>query len=142
MPATAPTGEAAQALQYAFEKLGEIAHQYGPPAVNAAAEVVKVNAIGNLVAGGVCAVLTAASFYGAIRCGRMARVEGKKDIFDQNDLFLIGGAVGCGVLGLASAILAIIVLCTVCDVWLWTALFNPKLALAHEVMKALAGRAS
>ena len=103
-------------------KLEALATEHGAEAVNTAATIVQVNAVINLVWGGffLCLFLTCIWFdWFCI----------KKTSDDLKEDWSAGIAISI-LVGLFSSIL-----CGVfwLNIWNWIALFNPKLALAHDI---------
>lgn len=140
--------DATEALKLAFDKLAELANTYGPPAVNTAAEVVRINAIGSLAVAALGVAMATAG--GVVFCRYITKaIKASADwdawIEDRTNklsrpsvdsaaylpvLIPSGAAV---VLGLAVSIFRLV------NVWTWVALWNPKLALAAKVVNALPG---
>lgn len=121
----------------AIAKLGQLSQEHGPQAVNLAAQVVQVNAINTLTGIPAWGAVTAAALYGCHWCFRRfekVRQGGEYDEYDA-PLWLCGIVpFGIGALiGFTGFMYALF------DVWAWVALFNPKLALAHEVFAKIAG---
>lgn len=116
----------------ALAKLSELATQHGPQAVDLAAAVVQVDAVNTL---------SGIPGYGALLGGtvwamrwvlRKARPEDEDDYGDHTWL------IGLIPLGIAAAVFAYGFMYALLNVWAWVGLFNPKLALAHEVFLKLA----
>lgn len=121
----------------ALAKLGELVQQHGPDAVNLAAQVVQVNAAGNLIVG-VLALAAAGGCAALIkRPLKVVREESAKDFMVRNDARELFGVVGVVALTIVGTILAIVSAVSLFDVWTWIGLFNPKLALAHEVLSRI-----
>ena len=141
-------------VDQALTKLGELVSKHGPQAVDLAAEVVRVNAIGTIVPGLIGALVSAASVYGACKLYALGTRKNKEHAAaynaylkdrtgtlsnpDDESIAPFGIAIGLGVVALFSTITSLVLLT---DVWAWVALFNPKLALAREVIVKLAGLA-
>lgn len=121
--------DTAQALQAAFEKLGELAHQYGPSALDTAEKVVQINAINTLTGIIGWGLVLGACVWLTFRARSMA--------VDDGDWW--PGVFVCLALDLTFLIVVLIYLF---DVWAWVGLFNPKLGLAHDVLTALMQKAS
>lgn len=116
----------------ALAKIEQLIQAHGQQAVDAAVAVERMNGINTLV--------SAAGF--AVLAGGFAKLatwlNGKRPSGDEileNPLPAIGtcvawlAACGCGV-GVVVQLF---------DAWAWTAIFNPKLALAHDILSHLAG---
>lgn len=120
---------AVQAIDRAFQKLSELAAQYGPSAVDTAAEVVRVSAVGDLMrAGGALALCLL--FGGA--CAFFGWRAAKADTLDEEGWMNL--AVGCFFVAVGFLLGSLFGLL---DVWMWTALVNPKLALAHDLLSKI-----
>lgn len=121
----------------ALSKLGELVAKHGPEAVDLAAQVVRVNALNTLsgvIGYGALAGLTFAALRFALA---RAKEHQSRDAYD--DLPKVGwgfaiAASGVGATGFAWAAAA-----SALNIWAWVALFNPKLALAHQVLAKFAG---
>lgn len=148
----------------ALAKLGELVAKHGPQAVDMAAAVLQTEALGTLVRG---VVLLAASATAVIagrhflRMNQSAAAEWDayriaRDQHDYPSLYptadkkpparpsrplvseeatAFGIVTGFVVAGCFAAAAAAHLL----GIWTWVALFNPKLALAHEVIAKFAG---
>lgn len=117
----------------ALAKLGELATQHGPQAVDLAAQVVQVDAAGGLVIGTACLL---AAVIGGRKAIKVLRA-GYDEEWGDGPL-IVGGIVGCVV----AALVGIFGAACLLDIWNWVGVFNPKLALAHEVFVKLARAAS
>lgn len=129
-----------QLIETGFQKLGELTTKFGPPAIEAAAQVVRVDALGNILWG-------AAELGGAALIAnfilrpllRYVKSEGAKNYHDQSVEALVFGWIGAIGLGAALVTVAFLAIRGMLDPWVWAALFNPKLALAAKVVHALPG---
>lgn len=111
-------------LDQAIAKLGELVSKHGPQAVDLAASVVQVDAMGNLIRGGAFGV---AALVATALCFSFWRWI----LSDEGD----GEAAGLACLGSGAAlVLWVFALVPVLNVWNWVALYEPRLALAHEVL--------
>lgn len=118
-------------VDQALQKLGELVEKHGPQAVDLAAQVVQLNAAQNLAS---AAGLAGVSIGGLF----MARwLQGRAQAADADDDFgyRIGVTFSLGV----STVLGVWSLFSFLNIWSWIALFNPKLALAHDVLARLTG---
>ena len=114
----------------ALAKLEALVAQHGPQAVDTAAEVVRVGAIGDLIVGAGCAVATALIWRTLHRVSTTRWKE--TDVFDDPmGPFPMIALLAAGFLSCVTTIGALEGLL---DVWNWVALFNPKLALAHQIL--------
>ena len=115
-----------------LDKLDTMATKYTPEVIDAATSAVTVTAIGNILSGlvGIGAVIFTwwATKNFAKYCRRKHQAEGWRSDWD------VGWALGLGVGGITSGIIALISVWSLFDVWNWVALFNPKLALAHRIL--------
>ncbi len=125
----------AQSLDVTFTNLSQLSRAYGAPAVEMAEKVLQRSAQGQifvglgLLAGAGVLALTATrlgiSFRRADDCG--------------NEGALVGCLFGCifTVLGTIGATIGGFLM--VSDIWAWTALTDPALALAHKVFGSMGG---
>lgn len=121
-------------VDQAIAKLGELVSKHGPQAVDLAAQVVQVQAVGNLGIGVLTSAASIAGFIGVARHiqSTKARYGERYDITDTSPVIVAGG-------GTISAIAGLVALTYLLDVWNWVALSNPKLALAHQVLTRVTG---
>ena len=122
-------------VDQALAKLGELVSKHGPDAVNLAAQVVQVDALNRLTNLPFFAALSAATFM--LARWFLKRADAIEDEYDRT-----GWHIGMAFSGGASVLTFIPAVWTLFDVWMWVALFNPKLALAHEVFERLTKVAS
>jgi len=125
-------GDVTQALQLAFDKLGEIAQHYGPSALDLATRAERMQGIASIVEGAFAFGISALS----IAALRHALKKLREDDDDAPWVVVL-------VIGAVIGMISFFVGCAgLFDVWAWTALFDPKLALAHDVLSALTAKAS
>ena len=117
-------GEKGQQYVAAME---EITKQYAPDVANAILAVVRINGIQELFQVLGC-------FFFAGICAFVAKLSYKKchgniysDLCGPMVIFGIMGATVTGVVGIVNAI----------DVWMWVAIFEPKLRLAKDIISAV-----
>lgn len=142
----------------ALDRLAELVRQHGPEAVNIAVQVVQINAIqGVVVAAAALVALVVTIRFATSRLSRAIKqqtahdrafetyikTDGADDTLrrawkntpDSDPVDWIAG-------GAAAVIAAVsFVMATTCllNIWTWIALFNPHLALAHDVWTRIAG---
>lgn len=121
-----------QALQFAFDRLGSIAQHYGPSAIDLAVRAARMEGVASIIEGVIALGVS-------LVCLALVRRALKKLPETADEAPWIVVLVGGGILGIISAIVAC---CGLFDVWAWTALFDPKLALAHDILTALTAKAS
>lgn len=119
-------------VDQALAKLGELVQQHGPQAVETAAHVVQVDAMGTIVRGVGLMALGAASAAGAVVCFKRASDGDPCSFADA----LLAPMLSF-VFGIVAPLVLVMGLLNVIDVWSWVAIFDPKLALAHEIMQRL-----
>lgn len=123
-------------VDQAIAKLGELVSKHGPQAVDLAASVIQVDALGSLLFGAAmipAAVLTWRAARKAFTlANRKIRNESYRHIEVYRDQFGWWMATSAG--AAATLVFALIAASNLLHVWNWVALFNPKLALAHEVL--------
>ncbi len=125
------TGEVTFNVDQLLAKLEALAAANAAQAVDLGAAVVQVNAVGGLAVGGFCVAA-------AVVAAFVARTGIKK--YDDDDLtYNQQGA--WQIVGVFAAIIAIFfsvgALVGLGNPWNWVGLFNPKLALAHELFVRL-----
>lgn len=143
-----------QLIETGFQKLGELAGKYGPPAIDTATQVVLDDAIGGLVRGVVRLALGGAILAGGLRLVSWGCERRKKEvdrIAKENEAhgpawrdsiagdyathqIIPGVAIAAG-----AVVFLIVTIYGLTDQWIWIALWNPKLALAAKVVHALPG---
>lgn len=120
-------------IDAALAKLGDLVAKHGLDAVNLAAQVVQVNAIDTLVSGLGYATIGGALFMAARFSLR--RLQAMDSSYDG----ALGWGLALGSTSAATLLLAYFAVACLTNVWAWVALFNPKLALAHDVLAKLTG---
>ncbi len=120
----------------ALAKAGELVAKHGPQVIDGAAQVVRINAVQSLLTG----ALAGGLLYGGIRAFSFFAQKAKA-AYDEDDLGMpmIGWGVLIGVDVIACGIATAFTLGNIFDVWAWVALFNPKLALAHQLLARFVG---
>ena len=115
-------------------KLGEFAQAHGQQAIDLAAKIKQVNAVGDVVGNLVGMTGGALVFYlgGVTVVNAYKRRDDFENIFMEVILPAFGG-LAC----IASAVVATAGLLGMLDPWMWVALFDPKLALAHDIYTKL-----
>lgn len=135
-------------VDQALAKLGELVAKHGPQAVDLAADVVRVNALGDVVTGGLLLVLSAVALFAASRLVQRwstASAAYREWSVDDNRRYAArpddgsGWGAGAAVAGVVGAMAVLASLTRLADVWVWAAFINPKLALAHQVLAKFAG---
>jgi len=135
-------------VDQALAKLGELVSAHGPQAVDLAAQVVQVNGFGQVAIGAFALAIAVSVAVAALRLLRLAlRLEGERKarVQDRSGAALYPSAnsepawVGLLVSGVIGTGALIVALNCLLDVWAWVAIFNPKLALAHQVLAKVAG---
>ncbi len=135
----------------ALRQLGELVRQHGPDAVNIAAQVVQVNAVGQLIGGAVSAgVAIAAGYFGAkvmreaVKAGAKYEKATQAWFRDRTGDLSMPSDTHFGLYLLGGTLVAVATVCTItalgnlADIWTWTGIFNPRLALAHDIYMRLA----
>jgi len=112
-----------------LDKLENIITSYAPEVTEAALAVIQISALQDLLFGFISIPLLFAAFFGGIR---MASFCNKKDEETCGDDW-IGGIVISVALALTISIISIIGIYGLLDVWTWVAIFNPELALVHQI---------
>lgn len=110
-----------------IDKLTKLAEQHGGAAVDLAAEVVRVDSIQSLIFG--AAGLLAAG--GLAWVGSRFLKRGSATGWEPG-IWILGSAVPA----MVSFILAIVSAPKLADFWNWAGAFDPKLALAKNIMRA------
>lgn len=115
-----------------FDRFEELAVQYTPEVIEKATAAVSVTAIGNLVGGLSGLVAVYAVWWLTKNCATYCRNK-KQDGRWAND-WDIGWIISFVIGGVSGGCIAIISLFELIDIWNWVAVFNPQLALAHQVL--------
>lgn len=126
-----------QQLDLTFTNLSQLSRAYGAPAVDLAERVLQRDAIGALIGGGGSGVIGAVALVLSYTFLRAAGKEVKKDILDQSFSILFGGAFGGIILGVIGVVVGVTGFSKLIDTWAWTALFDPHLALAHQIFGSM-----
>lgn len=120
-----------------LDKLEALATQYTPDVLDAAVAIVQVNGIRNVV----CGFLGIAAIFLVRAVARRSReyCQAQYDAFHEENPHAdngweVGVAVSIIFGVIATLILAISSVVTLCDVWNWVAMFDPKLALAQRIL--------
>lgn len=112
------------ALGQFADKLGDLAKQYGPDVVNGALEIARIDALSQLVPS--ILFLAVLAYFGG------NATQYLRKLFDEGDdalaipLLVVGGII--------TAVLGLCAIATVCDVWVWVGVFEPKLYLAKKIL--------
>lgn len=116
-------------LDLTFTRLSQLSRAYGAPTIDMAERVLQRAAAGQLLSGVVFLVGGAAIGLGAAWCIRRMNnyaLDGSL----AGDLGCIFGSTFGSVLAVAGIVSGSLMLS---DVWAWTALTDPSLALAHDI---------
>jgi hypothetical protein len=129
--------KASQAADQIAAKMGELAQQYGPDVVNAAVEVARFTAAGNILSGAVAASIAFFAFrWGTARGARAAEICRKKGDEYWASMEMPHGF-GCIVGFIAGAVCSGIAIERLASIWNWVGIFEPKLYIAHRVLEKL-----
>jgi hypothetical protein len=123
-------------IDITFSRLSQLSRAYGAPAIEAAERVLQRDALGQLIGGGV--YLVGGAFLGifAAACIRNMR---ENHIIDQPVLIGLGSIFGATIGSLLAAAGIVSGIVALSDVWAWTALTDPSLALAHDIYQSMGG---
>jgi len=113
-----------------LDKLEAITENYAPDVAQAAVTAVKISAIGEIIGVFILLSVLIAGFYGTKRVCTYFDDLHKED---RNAMWSECGFVTYLISGIIGLVLAFGVIFTIGDIWVWTALFNPELALAHKI---------
>lgn len=145
-------------VDQALAKLGELVEKHGPQAVDLAAQVLQVSAAGQLMIGAL--FVTGAAISGTVCVKASKEGQRRQELYEtwdrQNDewryrpgrteaerpvkpsdadyefmAFVVAAS------ALVTALLIICASFALIDTWAWVAVFNPKLALAHQILSKL-----
>jgi hypothetical protein len=122
-------------LDVTFTQLSQLSRAYGAPAVEIAERVLQRSAVGQIGVGAACI----AGFAGlGLACGLAARALHEEPFTDNIavDLGRFFGAIFGGIAAVGCLVFAAI---SLTDVWAWTALTDPQLALAHRIFGSMGG---
>ena len=115
-----------------FDRLDSLATQYTPDVVEAAVTAVSVTAIGRIAEGFIGLGCAFIAWWLATHFTEYCRKKKDDGGFMSN--WEVGVAIGFGVGGLVTSIIALISISNLMHIWNWVAIFNPKLALAHKIL--------
>lgn len=113
-------------IDLTFTRLSQLSRAYGAPAVDMAERVLQRAAVGQLVGGAVFLLGGVALGFGAAWCIRRLK---KSDYSDADTGYFFGALFGT-ILAAVGLIAGVLMLS---DVWAWTALTDPSLALARDI---------
>lgn len=119
-----------------FTRLSQLSHEYGAPAVSAAERVIQHSAQGQIIVG-VCSILgTVLTASVSIFCGAYL----KRYDLNGSIAFVVSAIFGCVFGGMATCALIVSAFANLSDIWAWTALSDPQLALAHQIFGSMGGQ--
>jgi hypothetical protein len=114
-----------KALEY-LNALEQITKQYAPDVVDAAMGVVQISAAGTLIKA--FAICLGIFLFWRFAAKPLTRIYNNSPEWDlPAGAALVAGAIASGI----GAIIAVVLLL---NIWVWTALFNPKLYLAYKLL--------
>lgn len=120
-----------------IDKASQLVQAHGGQAVEIAAKVVQVDSINSLSGIPACGAVAGFSVWASFRLWRMGQfdMEGRDwDTMPQHLVAYLGAVAAMVVAAYAAALFAVALF----DVWAWVGLFDPKLALAHQVLLKVA----
>lgn len=120
-------------INVTFTNLSQLSHVYGAPAVDLAGRVLERTAQGQIYFGLFLCVV--GPIIALIICLLTFLYYKKKEDYRSESLFVHFFAIGLFI-SCISVILGAIFLS---DIWQWTALTDPKLALAHKIFGSMGG---
>lgn len=127
----------ADTLDVTFTNLSQLSRAYGSPATDMATAIIQQSAYGQLISG--LAALGLAVFMGFVcyKCSRVAFAEDSYRMPVGLVLPTFFGAILGGVAAVAGVVISTLCLS---DIWMWTAMSNPRLALAHQIFGSMGGQ--
>ena len=108
-----------------MEKLDKLATEYAPDVIDSAIEVVRVSGFGSLIYG-LLAVGFIFSLWLAYKKIKSYEIDSAYEEPIWGGFFLVSIVGG--------VISVVVIIETLFDIWTWVAIFNPKLALAHQIL--------
>lgn len=123
-----------ETLNLTFTRLSQLSQAYGSPAVDMAEKVIKHSAEGQILIGCGFTVATIIFLSASVAGAFWARYD---DSFGAGSFFGVVIAVLAGVIGLGCAFGASV---SLIDIWAWTALSDPQLALVHQIFGSMGGQ--
>lgn len=114
--------EVQERLLSIYDKMGELATEYGPEVMDMTLEVVRINAIQELVIGFAVSVATAVIIMVTFRVTK--KFEGIEK--DMPRIMMATIAFMFGAIGIYRLFI----------IWNWIGVFNPKLKLAHDILQS------
>jgi len=114
-----------------LDKLETLAEKYTPETIDAALAAVSVSGIGDILFGvfGLVGIAVASK---PIR--KLINYMHQKDKDEPYELWDLGLCPTWATYSLVTLPLSIAAICNLLDIWNWVAIFQPKLALAHQIM--------
>lgn len=120
-------------ISVTFTNLSQLSHVYGAPTVDLAGQVLQRTAQGSIFMGIAMVLISIALFFLSIyscrKSNKAPRGSNAEAVFVLLTIFTT-------TISLPTIIVGFICLC---DIWQWTALFDPKLALAHKIFGSMGG---
>jgi hypothetical protein len=120
------------ALEKGAVQVGDAVVKYSPDVAEATLAVVQIDAAGKLIIGTLCTIAA----YVAYRVARWGIKEFVNDMVGAED-GLIAPSIVFGVLFFVPPFIGAIIY--LADIWNWVAIFEPKLYLAKQIIKAALG---
>lgn len=117
-----------------LEKITAVVEQNGPAAIQTAQAVVQMNALNNLTGVIFYGALAAFFIFLTVWCRKKwvsINTNPQRKPGDDADGYIVATIV----VGIGAIFFSACAVFPLLDVWNWVAIFNPKLALAHEIMK-------
>ena len=119
-------------MQHGVAKIGEVLYSAAPQAVDAILAIKVISGIDQLVVGLICLIIT-------VILGRVGMKHYRKRIeneFNEDNIgaIFIGVFLALGVFGFGIATAHHLL-----DIWNWVAVFQPKIAIAHDLLNIITG---
>lgn len=117
-----------------LDKLDAVVTQYAPEVGEAVVEAVRITSIGSLISALILIILSSILMFLTLKWATYYTLKADSESCMEEGLDPRAGFWFVSIIGhFMFAILAISAICIICDIWVWVGIFNPKLALAHQI---------
>lgn len=114
-----------------LDKLESLTTQYAPDVVDAAIKTIQISGIGTILS---CVIMGLIIYLMYVGNKKMVPIWRKKYEDDRDSDWDVAAFVVPLISSVVSLVLLIIIFENLSNIWVWTSIFNPKLALAHKLL--------
>jgi hypothetical protein len=115
-----------------LNKMEALTTQYAPDVTEAAFMAVRVSGIGDLISCFAGLLFSSLAIYFAIRFNAFC-LKKKESAGHYSDWDVAGG-ITLVCVGVTGGMIILVASISMFDIWMWTAIFNPELAMAHKIL--------